>query len=55
MCQGKQVRLEPDSPEFRFFLSPTSSVILGKSLGLACKTNLKILAQSIVLKVKDNM
>lgn len=39
------------------FLSPTSSVILDKSLEqvLACKTNLITPAWSIVLKIEDNM
>ena len=39
------------------FLSPTSSVILDKSLEqvLACKTNPITPARSIVLNIKDNM
>ena len=42
VCRGKQVRLEPESLGFRFLSFWSSSVILAKSLGLFCKTNLII-------------
>lgn len=54
MCHGKQVSLDPDSHRFQV-LSPTSSVIRAKSLGLTCTTNPILPTWRVMLKITDNM